>query len=634
MLMVLARDERIQQRLRGAQRREIGNVDFGLKIPITSEVQIPTVNQQSQVQSQLSSRLELEKPDYTHKTPETRSFPTNVKNGSKNSSNQALSTASSASANTSKKRRRLDKDSADSTSPLNTSFSPKKNKKDPTTFSDDELSTRVNISDISNVSNVSVEKDPPKVTEYSHLYAKQSPQRSGRKSQILDEVSESPVGAPGSGQRIRLEDRSPTISRRDEAQSVALSQPINNRLASRKKKRKRAIIDTENRERSPSLFVQDNRNKDSQVGDGNRGNLKDNDNNNNNDNENEDSELDELSPEISCRNRQNAVENILESDNSSMDEINLQEPDRSLNSNQGVINNQKQTRKPREYSPDLDMPQMAHNHEKRKKQDNPITTRTQQSGTFKTKLNSHPSKRAAPIKSRSRDSIPVTVHRLSAPKNNETDFISSKFLKEDMRCKTRISINFIDVLDQVSQKVVESKLSRLKEQCKRCNSEKSRKDYNIKVRAVEAYGQELQTRLIEYTCDLDNSYSLESRLRDEKKKRLYFREELLRTRAERDQIALRMDEVRINHENLRDEDMRKDALNNTLHNVELATDIARGNISKSTDKKPEIRSIEFLLKKLSQDVSTKSSSGGILRRVKEFNEFLERAAVSLEKRPI
>lgn len=626
-----SRDERIQQRLRGAQRREIGIVDFGLKIPVTSEVQIPTVNQQPPVQSHLSSRLELEKPVYTHKTPENRSFPTNVKNGSKPSSKQALSTASSANANTSKKRRRLDKDSTESTSPPNTSLSPKKNKKDLTTFSDDELSTRVNITDISNVS---VENDSIKVTEYSHPYTKQSPQRPGRKLQILEEVGESPVGAPGSGQRIRLEERSPTISRPDEAQSGVISQPINHRLASKKKKRKKAFIDTEIRERSPSLFVRDNRNKNSQVGEDNRGVLKDNDNINiNKNNEIEECELDELSPEISYRNRQVAVENTLESNKSSMDEINPQEPDRSLNSNQGLINNQEQTRRPREYSPDLDMPQMVHNNEKRKKQDKPITTRTQQSGTLKTNLNSHTSKRAAPSKLRSRDSIPVTVHRLSAPKNNETDFTNSKFLKEDMRYKTRISINFIDVLDQVCQEVVESKLSRLKEQCNLCKSEKSRKDCDIKVRAVEAYGQELQTRLLEYTCDLDNSYSLESRLRDEKKKRLYLREELLRMRAERDQIALRMDEVRINHEKLRDEDMRKDALNNTLHKVELATDIARGNISKTTDKKPEIRSIEFMLKKLAQEVSTKSGSGGILRHVKKFNEFLERAAVTLEKRP-
>ena len=51
------------------------------------------------------------------------------------------------------------------------------------------------------------------------------------------------------------------------------------------------------------------------------------------------------------------------------------------------------------------------------------------------------------------------------------------------------------------------------------------------------------------TVNLDNSYSLERRVRVEQKKKLGLRAEILRIRAEREQVALRMDEIRIKHEN-------------------------------------------------------------------------------------
>ena len=50
------------------------------------------------------------------------------------------------------------------------------------------------------------------------------------------------------------------------------------------------------------------------------------------------------------------------------------------------------------------------------------------------------------------------------------------------------------------------------------------------------------------TINLDNGYSLERRIRDEQKRKISLREEILRIRAEREQVALRMDEIRIKHE--------------------------------------------------------------------------------------
>lgn len=48
--------------------------------------------------------------------------------------------------------------------------------------------------------------------------------------------------------------------------------------------------------------------------------------------------------------------------------------------------------------------------------------------------------------------------------------------------------------------------------------------------------------------NLDNSFSLEKRVREEQRKKLSLRDEIRRARAERQEVALRMDEIRIRHE--------------------------------------------------------------------------------------
>lgn len=50
------------------------------------------------------------------------------------------------------------------------------------------------------------------------------------------------------------------------------------------------------------------------------------------------------------------------------------------------------------------------------------------------------------------------------------------------------------------------------------------------------------------TINLDNTFSLERRVREAQKKKLALREDILRVRAEREQVALVMDEIRIKHE--------------------------------------------------------------------------------------
>lgn len=138
-------------------------------------------------------------------------------------------------------------------------------------------------------------------------------------------------------------------------------------------------------------------------------------------------------------------------------------------------------------------------------------------------------------------------------------------------------------------------------------------------------------------------------MRDAQKEKIEQREELLKIRAEREKVALRMDAVRIKHEHdskvtqvrtyayippsSDDTDVVKEsmALNAAVHDVELAVERGRAYAQKQSVKGEEAVGIEFLLKTVADEASS-AGAGGVLRRVQEFNAFLERAAVALEGR--
>lgn len=126
-------------------------------------------------------------------------------------------------------------------------------------------------------------------------------------------------------------------------------------------------------------------------------------------------------------------------------------------------------------------------------------------------------------------------------------------------------------------------------------------------------------------------YSLEKRVREEQKRKLFLRDEIIRVREQRQKLALRMDEIRIKHENAAKKAQDRETLNNAAHDIELAVD--RGK-SLQNEEENEMSGIEVLLKRMAGTVSTKGSSGGVLQQIKDFNGFLERAALALESRKV
>jgi hypothetical protein len=92
-----------------------------------------------------------------------------------------------------------------------------------------------------------------------------------------------------------------------------------------------------------------------------------------------------------------------------------------------------------------------------------------------------------------------------------------------------------------------------------------------------------------------------------------------------------MDEVRIKHE--RDSKAAQDqqVLNTNLYDIELAVsralEHAPGTGEEQALQPPDLAS---RLGALANEVSSRSKEGGLLRRIREFNSFLERAAGTLE----
>ncbi|KAK6613924.1 AT hook domain-containing protein-like protein [Botrytis cinerea] len=129
------------------------------------------------------------------------------------------------------------------------------------------------------------------------------------------------------------------------------------------------------------------------------------------------------------------------------------------------------------------------------------------------------------------------------------------------------------------------------------------------------------------TINLDNSYSLEKRLREGQRKKLSLREEILRVRAEREKVALRMDGIRIAHEKNSHDAQEREVLNATVHDIELAVERGKSSSDTTNDGKTNI---ELRLKHIASEASSASDEGGVLKQIKAFNAFMERAALALE----
>ena len=71
-----------------------------------------------------------------------------------------------------------------------------------------------------------------------------------------------------------------------------------------------------------------------------------------------------------------------------------------------------------------------------------------------------------------------------------------------------------------------------------------------------------------------------------------------------------------------------------MHDIDLAIEKGQAaeELSAVEQKEADLANLELLISRIADQASTKSDGGGTLKQIKEFNAFLERAAIALERR--
>ncbi|PON28346.1 hypothetical protein TGAM01_v202840 [Trichoderma gamsii] len=230
--------------------------------------------------------------------------------------------------------------------------------------------------------------------------------------------------------------------------------------------------------------------------------------------------------------------------------------------------------------------------------------------------------------------IEITVQRFVNLKKrgNEDDDLDP--LQNETTFMNHGGESVIDVFAQVCDEVISTTLEQLQEVSASAEDLAKKKEYRIKTRAIEAYREELKSRFLQHAIHLNHWHSLRKRLRHVQKEKMTLREEIMRIKAEREQVALRMDAIRIKHEaDTRESKYCLDA-SSLMHDVELAVEQGREapELSRAAQKEAELANLELLVSRVSEQASSSSFTGGILRQVRDFNSFLERAAMALESR--
>ncbi|KAI0545810.1 hypothetical protein F4679DRAFT_559868 [Xylaria curta] len=259
--------------------------------------------------------------------------------------------------------------------------------------------------------------------------------------------------------------------------------------------------------------------------------------------------------------------------------------------------------------------------------------------------NVSPAKQAQPkpIKEKKRPSarrksdgepIPVTVQRYTKPLRQNEDDIDEDVLNGDIPFTDHKSPNVVDVMLQICEESLEKYLSVLHEEATQADGPANRKIYRTKLRTVEAFQEELRTRLQAQAIALDNLRTLKKRVRATQKEKVSLRNEILRIRAEREQVDLKIDAVRMRHETANQESLNQLGLSSTMDDIELAVENGKmaPELNPKEQKRAELANLDLLISQITNQVSVTGEGGGTLKQIKDFNMFLERVAVALEGR--
>ena len=234
---------------------------------------------------------------------------------------------------------------------------------------------------------------------------------------------------------------------------------------------------------------------------------------------------------------------------------------------------------------------------------------------------------AQKVKKSTRSSFPILTHRMAnmfalptiseeqeehAEDDGDHDIHSTSL--ED-KFSQRIAPNAVDVLAQICRETIESVLTKLGE-----SSSEGRVLVQRKRSAIEAFGATLDSRLFDMSAAVEHRLTLEVRAKRARKEKSDLQAQWLEIRRQREEVALKCDEVRRRHDEMKDDGKAQLELSERLHELEMVAE-------RETEDEREA-SLDFLMKDVAGRVSS-ANGCGLLDRVREFNRQLERTAMVL-----
>jgi len=213
-------------------------------------------------------------------------------------------------------------------------------------------------------------------------------------------------------------------------------------------------------------------------------------------------ETDELSPDPQLRRSRRSKstmeeESLLAEDNINEDSMEVANEIDDLEAATVLENNRGRRRsinKPREASIDLDEVTEGIPQPLKKKKQRQISTPAKQS---------QPKKPAKKSIVRHSSPIPITVHRLSERMYYDDGNTDNDILNVDIPYAKKSGVNAIDVFSQASSEVVNKMLDTLTQGIESTNEKVVRKEYKRKWQVIDAFGKELQARLVEHVSHFD-----------------------------------------------------------------------------------------------------------------------------------
>jgi hypothetical protein len=398
-------------------------------------------------------------------------------------------------ANTSAKRRKLDTDLDPSSSGRSTRSS-RNARPDIYSINGDDQQ-EISVGDLPNISIEQLEATEAVVGPIAEeTRASSSPEAARTPSlpaQMIDEVEESPADAPGNSQRLRTVVHAANITSL-ELQSLQESSPagLETETPIFRRKRKRGERSTNTLPETTSRASRSQLDKVASAV----------------------SDIDELSPEQPIR-RGRRARAVVEEPSPDLDEPSKasdeQEEAEAIDDEQAAVllknRGRRISRSVPAESPSLDeveapISSIAKKHKGKARIDSsPVKQRHP-----KVKQNARQPvsrKSGKRTKIRAGSPIPVTVHRLTRPLVYDEEEADADILNAEIPHTKRGGVNAIDVLSQICQEIVGAGLDTLEDGGNSCENPALRREYKTKWRAVEAFGKELQTRLLEHVSISD-----------------------------------------------------------------------------------------------------------------------------------